>query len=512
MAENKTPQELFDDIYLGESYLVGLFWNNPELYMNYSDDKINHNTFGNKIWQMYFYVGRELANLGKRIFDDITVEEYISKTKKIAKSYTNFGEYHTIKEIMDEVKSKEKNFDGYYDDVKKYNLLRSLYELFGQQVLTNVGKYDYKKLSAEQLGKYWQDNLNSRLLLSDSKIEEHNLLDGLSEFIEEIDEKPDVGLPFNNSKDLTNICSGWDFGNIYILSSFSGKGKSSFAMEKVIVSCIKNNEKLLIIANEMGIKEYKKLLLITIMGNEMYEWMESKGYKGFHRQNIDKGGFSEEDKAKLQEAVKIINNITGCKTDFIKFVPLDIYTISNVEKTIRYYANRGYKRVIIDTAKPTEGTNNERWVQFTEDFEKIYKLARPNGGGLNLSIFTTVQLADSNIKQRFLDETCLGDAKKIKNVASVTWHLRSVWDDEFKGGKKEIVVYKYKKSANSNKGYETTEIRLEKSNDYTYMLLFTSKNRRGMSNDTGLDILVYKVSFNRNSWQEIGWTKIFKEY
>lgn len=512
MTEDKIAQELVDDVYLSESYLVGLFWANPDFYYTYGEDKINHKTFANRIWQFYFYLGKELSDSGKKIFDDITVEEYVSKTRKMQKSYAEYGEYLTIEEVMNEVKDKEENFDGYYDEVKKYNMLRSLYEMIGKKVITKLGKYDYKLLSSEQIGRYWQDKLNNKLLLCDNKIEEYDLLDGLEDFIEEIDEKPDIGLPFDNSKDMTNICNGWDFGHIYIFSSFSGKGKTSIAMAKVIMSCVRHREKLLIIANEMSIREYKKLLLVTIMGNEMYEWLQTKGYKGFHRQNIDKGNFTNEDKAKLKEATEIIKKITDNRHDYIKFVPLDIYTISNVEKTIRYYANRGYKRLIIDTAKPTEGGKGERWVQFTEDFEKIYKLARPNGGGLNLAVFTTVQLADAMVKQRFLDETCLGDAKKIKNVASVTWHMRSVWDDEFKDGKREIKVYQYRKSSNVPKGYETLEFTLEKSSDYTYMLLFTSKNRRGMSNDTGLDILVFKVSFNRNSWQEIGWTKIYKDY
>ncbi len=511
MAENKIPDELYEDIYLSESYLAGLFWQNPDLYYRYTDDKITHMTFGNKIWQFYFYLGRQLSDLGKKIFDDITVEEYVSKTNKIQNSYNEFGEYHTINEIMIEVKDKEANFDGYYDEVKKYNMIRSLYEMLGNKVITNVGKYDYKKLNAEQIGKYWQDILNNKLLLCDNKIEEHNLLEGLDKFIETIDEKPDIGLPFNNSKDLTNVCNGWAYGHIYMLSAFSGKGKTSITMEKVIMSCIKHKEKLLIIANEMGVNEYKKLLLITVMGNEMYEWLQSKGFKGFYRQNIDRGNFSAEDKLKLKEATNIINRISDNKHDYIKFVPLDVYTIENVEKTIRYYANRGYKRIVIDTAKPSE-SNKERWVQFTEDFERLYKLARPNGGGLNLAIFATLQLADTNTKQRFLDESCLGDSKKIKNVSSVVWHMRNVMDDEFKDGKHEITVYQYKKSHNIPKGYETVEIKLEKSNDCTYMLLFTSKNRRGMSNDTGLDVLVYKCNFNFNSWQEIGWTKIYKDY
>ena len=141
MAE-KVAQELFDDVYLSESYLVGLFWANPDLYYTFGEDKINHKTFANRIWQLYFYLGKELSNTGKKIFDDITVEEYVSKTKKMQKSYMEYGEYLTIQEVMEEVRGKEENFDGYYDEVKKYNMLRSLYEMLGDKALCLTDELD----------------------------------------------------------------------------------------------------------------------------------------------------------------------------------------------------------------------------------------------------------------------------------------------------------------------------------------------------------------------------------
>lgn len=513
MPEDKIPQELLEDIYLSESYLVGLFWSNPELYISYSEDKINHDTFGNRIWKLFFYIGRCLRDKGIKKFDDITVEEYLSNKTKIYDEYDEFGGYHTISEIISEVKDKQENFDGYYDEVKKYKMLRELHPLLGDKILSETKKYNYKKLNSEQIGIYWNDKINEKLILCESKIEEHNLLEGLEKFVENADENPRVGLPFNNSKELTNICNGWDYGEIYLWSAFSGKGKTSFTMGKIIVSCIKHNEKLLVIANEGGIDDYKQLLLITIIGNEMYEWLQENKLKGFHRQNFNKGGFTEEDKKKLNYAVKLIKEISNNKHDLIKFVPLDLYTLSNVEKTIRHYANRGYRRVIIDTAKPTDGGGDkQRWVQFIDDFEKLYKLTRPNGGGLNLALWCNVQTADDKVNQRFLDETCLGDAKKIKNVVGVFFASRGVWDDEYAGEKHELKIYSYHANPNSQKGYDIKEFNLERNKDYQYMLVFTPKNRRGQSNDTGLDCLVYKYNLNSNRWIEIGWTKIFKAY
>ncbi|BAO04761.1 replicative DNA helicase [Clostridium botulinum B str. Osaka05] len=505
---SKIPQELLDDVYIAESYLVGLFWASPDTYIQYTEDKISHKTFGNRIWKFFFYLGRKLSEQNIKIYDDITVEDYLQEKDKIRKEYEEYGGYNTIHEMVNEVKDKLDNFDGYFSMVKKYNLLRELYSLLGEQVIIKTNKYNYKILNSEQISTYWQDKLNNILITSESKIEEYNLLEGLEELIDELNINPDMGMPFNNSKDMTNICNGWDYGHLYMISGFSGTGKTSITLNKVIISCIKNKEKLLIIANEMGIKDYQKLLLITLIGNDLYDWLKQNNLKGFYRQNIDKGNFSDEDLKKLKKASEIAKKMVNNELDLIKFVPIDIYTMSNVEKTLRYYANRGYRRVIIDTAKPTEG-NKERWVQFVEDFEKLDKLTRAEAGGLNLSLWTTVQAGDGYIHERFLTYDCLGDAKKIKNVASVVWHLRKVWDDEYEGEKNELTCYRYSQNSNTPKGYELEEFTLKKSNSYQYMLMFTSKNRRGQSNETGLDVLVFKTSLNSNTWREVGWTKIY---
>ena len=512
--EDVTFQELKDDIFISECYLVGLFWSNPELYIQYNESKIKHTTFGNPVWSFYFYIGQQLIQQNKRDFDIFTVEDYLSRTKKLADNYEEFGGYNTIAEVMEDVKQKQINFEGYYDDVKKYDMLRDLCWKFGKVIITVTGNYNYKIMSSQEIGEYWQKQLNLSLLKCEGKIEDFSLVEGLDEFLVDIDENPTIGMPFHKSPKLTDLCNGWDYGNIYIYSSASGAGKSSYTMEKIILACIMQKEPLLILANEMSISEYRKLLLITVMGNEMYEWMVENGHSQFARKNMDKGNFSVEDKMKLKQAIKIVNELTAGNRNIIKFVSLDDYTMDNVEKTIRHFADQGYRRVIIDTCKPCDGgsASQARWEKFTNDFERLHKLARTNGGGLNLAIWTTLQLADTTINQKFLDETCLAESKKIKNVSSVVFHVRAVFDDEYDTQKRPITVYNFDHSPDAPKGYERKSFKLNKSQEYQYMLLFCSKNRRGMSNNTGADVLVYQVSFNSNRWKEIGWTKIYKEF
>ena len=188
---------------------------------------------------------------------------------------------------------------------------------------------------------------------------------------------------------------------------------------------------------------------------------------------------------------------------------MENYIMEDVKKIIRYHANRGIRRVIIDTSKVSENRGaKERWSSFGDDYRELYKLARPDGGGLNLSLWTNVQLADSALNRRYLDETSLAEFKGIKNEASVLFLMRPVWDDEYEGGSKALKITQYKQNKDKT-GYITEEFQLQR--DSLYYLLFTAKNRRGMSNDTGQDVLVFKPNFNYNTWEEVGYTKVFNE-
>lgn len=508
MGLKSKTDALKEEVFSKEAYLCGLAWANPDIFSVYNADKMGVSHFGNKIWKFYWGLGRHLFDKQLNVFDDISVQEAVNELKLQAK-YDKYGGFDVIDEMMHEVKDYHDNFEGYYDEVKKYAMLRELRDLIGDKVVKPSGKYDYKKMSREQIGTYWNDKLNSiSVNFSDSTNDEFDLLDELESFIEEIDSDPDIGMSYYKSKKFTDITNGWAYGTLSILSAFSGNGKSSFVLEKLVMQCIHEQEKMLIIANEMDVAQYRKLLLITIMGAELYnKFVEEFGKKNatFNRKNLNKGNFTVEEKSQLIEAVKWVRNLLKGKNDLIKFVAMETYTMDNVEKTVRHYARRGYKRLIVDTAKPSEGGGNvARWEQFVQDFDTLYKLARANGGGLNLALFATVQNADTALNMRYLDERCLADGKKIKNVADVVLHMRPVWSDEYEDGANELKVKQFIPASKSWTGeYEEIEKTLQVGK--VYYLVFVSKNRRGQTNVTGLDVLVYEANFNSNRWKEVGW-------
>lgn len=518
----ETMKKLKEEVYINEAMLVGYFWSDPEQYELYDDAVISAHTFLNPVWQFYFGLGRQMSNKGIRVFGLTEVEYFVQESSKaIQKYYEEFNGYETMEVMMNEVKGKEENFDIHFNQVKKYSLIKELIDLFGEKVVTVEGKYDYRKMTKEQLYTYWTDKLNNiGLVNADNGYEEYDLLKGLEKDIEEWSENPSVGLPFYKSPMMTKICTGWDYGNLYILGGFGGSGKSSLVLNKVIMSCLEEKEKLLVIANEQSAKEWKQLLLITAMGVGTHEYI--------NRQRLNEGSFAEQEKQKLKNAVKWIRAITDGDDSLIKFVFMNDYIMDDVKKIIRRYANRGYRRLIIDTGKPSEGGQLQRWERFTEDFKELYKITRANGGGLNLATLVTVQLADGAMTQRFLNEHALGESKKIKNEASVVFMVRAMWHDEYENESHELTCYKFIPKTSEpfsdyeKRFYEVVKVEEKPEDPYkkvifkikkeaVHYLLFTAKNRRGADSKTGQDILVLRPNFNNNTWTEIGLTKVFDD-
>ena len=60
------------------------------------------------------------------------------------------------------------------------------------------------------------------------------------------------------------------------------------------------------------------------------------------------------------------------------------------------------------------------------------------------------------------------------------------------------------------KPYKKEEKTLEKGK--VYYLLFTPKNRFGNNTDNGQEVLVLEPNFNFNTFQEVGWTYVDKDF
>jgi hypothetical protein len=79
-------------------------------------------------------------------------------------------------------------------------------------------------------------------------------------------------------------------------------------------------------------------------------------------------------------------------------------------------------------------TDGQIWQQLVEDSKQLFQIASKE----NIAIIPTYQLALHTLNKRYLDETCLSNAKQTKEVCSEIILMRKLWDDEYAGGSKDV--------------------------------------------------------------------------
>lgn len=486
----KEVEKIRQQAEVNEAYFVGLLWANPINYQDYLD-RVTKDEFIHDVWGFYFYLGEQLVRDGVQKFDEITVNIKV-REYGIEEEYKNFGKMKTIKDVIKIVGNNVENIEYYFETIKKNYVIRQLVELFGEKVLINKGKYDYTKMNAQQLVKYWEDKINRVSLINVNKYEVENLYIDPEEFIARIEREAEDMLPFYNSNLLNSISQGVPRGHITMVGGFGGTGKSSFVAEKFLMSCIDKKEKTMVVLNEEGAQMLRQKIVLNLLYHELYT--------GIDRKRFTTGKLNDDDKKKIKAAFERWHELTDGEESLIKVVFMEKYLIDDLEKIIKFYANRGYTNLIIDTHKVSDNRpqNISRWETFVEDTKRIYQLTRKEAGGLNLRTLLTFQLADSARSLQYLDFEAIGEGKAAKNEASIVFMFRPMWAKEYD----DLKAFKYKKPLNGGK-YIQEPIELDK--DKTYYLLFTPKNRFGLANDVGQPVLILEPILNASVFKEVGW-------
>lgn len=486
---------------INEAYFVGLLWANPfESYGEYADT-ISVDEFIHDVWGFYFELGRKMHGESILKFDSITVQTKI-KEYGMAEEFKEYGGMITIEDAVGIVKNHSDNIDYYYETIKKNYTVRQLYLLFGEKVLVKKNKYNYEIMNREQLTMFWTDQMNKISLGSVNNYEAENLYIDAEEFIKKLEEESAEMLPFYNSKLMNSITQGVARGHVFMFGGFGNSGKSSIMADKFVMSCIANKEKLLIVLNEEDAQSFRQKIVLSILNHEFNE--------GFDRKRMVNGKLQEDDKELIRKAFKRMNELIDEQDSLIKIIFMEKYVMKDLEKIVRFWANRGYINLIIDTHKVSDESNHEaRWQTFVEDMKTIYRLTRKNANGCNLRTWVNFQLVDSAIKSRYLSFDAIGEGKASKNEASVVMMFRPAFSDEYDKEKKQLNCYRLKKKANGD-GYEKEFFTLEQGK--TYYLFFCPKNRFGSNSENGQPIMVVEPAFHRNAFYEKGWCFVPKDY
>lgn len=491
-----------------ESLFVGYLWQNPKLYKKYKNNEItqhskdtNEGMFTSKLWYFYYKLGERMFFSGIQNFNDVVAMSFISSQPDVGnfswgKSYSKFGGFQTIFQIMQECKTEDGNENYHFMQIQKLELLR----YYENQGLLNPNKIVIKKkkeiemknflidLPLEKIKSYfsYHAKLGSKSVGSNN-IKITDLTDGLDESVEEFNKGSSMGLPIYDAPRLTNAIKGWQYGNFMYLILSSGVGKSSFTHSKFTLGILNSNEKCVFGVNEENKKRAHHTLISTVSSTVMNDPIS--------RERLSQGFFTQEENIKIKKATDWLKSHPS---DKIKFGEIEKFYLDDYIEALETYKSLGYNYAVLDTFKPDSSkVEMARWEKFSQHAQDIFDCTKPTAN--NIGMLATLQLK-IGMDVRYLDLDCTGKAKEVVEVADIVLMGRLLFADEYDGTK--LKVYDYVDDGFGN--YHRKELMLDE--DKEYMLLFIPKNRNGSKTQQ----ILYEIDYDTNHWKEIGYASLKK--
>lgn len=450
------------------NFVLSLF-KQTELIPEYSFLK-NGEDIITKDGQFYYGLANNLWNAGYRIFDEASIDEYLSDKDTIRKGYEERGGYQSISDICSILSIK--NFQKSYDDLCKDNLIR---ELIKKGFPVDNYRDKFAEMSSTDIVDFLEYQLNELAIHKTSQLEEIDLNEGYDEAIDNWDKGAEVGLRVGSAM-INYSTMGIHMGHLEIILAGIGIGKTSISIPLFILPTIKAGHDVVIMANEQGVDEFRMMILSTVVFNEL-------GHKvtGLDRHMIQKGGYTPEQREYLNEGKDWLHNQKG----HIYFYELQDYNITDVRKIINRRSKLGCPLFIFDTFKPLNETNDRAWAEFSEMAKELSMLAKRNSVG----VIATAQLTSEARERAYLNLTCVGKSRAIAETADIVLMFRRLTQKEKEGGVKPFSF--------ENGAKKTVVLDPNK----PYIMMFLAKDRYG---DTSRQIII-RYDQNFNSINDVGW-------
>jgi replicative DNA helicase len=462
-----------------EANVVSILYKSPERFY---DTNLTLDDFTENVWRVYYQIAHDIILIErKNVLDDITVGLYLEKHPKLKAKYDEYGGYDTIQNAMAYIKVE--TFDGYVAELRKWKAVIQLCKR-GFPVKDRLS--DYADMTEEDIYNEHEAYLNHIFANTSFEIDSVNAFDEMYEFIDELNNSTDVGMPFYHADILNAEIGGFNLnGHIYGLGASSGVGKSSMAFNWVVASAITQGERVVLIVNEEDARRTRKDLLIWVANNIFKEEL--------HKRTLRDGNFNEDTLKLLRKCADWLDKKK--EEHILTVIALERYSVDIAIKVIKKYASAfGCRVFILDTLKESfDAKTDEIYKSMMRDMVKLYDTVKPSAK--NVGLFVTYQLGKGSLKMRYLTNNEIGQAKSIVDVMSVNLEIRRPYEDEYEGGSKEITCYRLEGANNKTK----IPFKLKKENNP--MITFITKNRFGV---TGANQIVSECDLSTNVCRDVG--------
>ncbi|WP_182006272.1 DnaB-like helicase C-terminal domain-containing protein [Priestia aryabhattai] len=473
------PNKLTENRETIEASFIFCLWKDPDLYGDYEKEVRADRDLLTEDGKFYYSLGYEMYKLHYKSFDDASIYSYLEGKEILKNGFARRGGYKSVDDIKKII--NESNVETYYDELMKSNAILSLHDE-GYDCISHLDKFN--KMTYAQLEDFVEYKLNNIFYKSSmSGVTVADLTTGYEKWVDQWDEGTGVGFKVGFPM-LNYHLAGIHKRNLILHLAGIGQGKTTSALLMYVLPIIESGESVCIIANEQGQEEFRQMLLATVLFNKIR-------YFKMNRQKLLFGGFTEDDKAALKDAMAWLKQYENQ----LHFVHLNDYDISNVKRIIKKYSKLNVGAYLFDTLKPKDETSDKAWADFSEVSKELFLLAQKE----DVAVIATAQLASNAANRQFLDLSAIGKSRAIAETAGQVIMFRPLRDSEIK----KLKVYTYAKDGSGKLTSIKKEIELDDQKDY--IVLFVPKNRYGKAGDLQI---VYERNMDFNTMKEIGYCNI----
>lgn len=494
-----------------EILFVGAIYNNPDLYIDYSQYISSFKDFSDEAARFFYDVGEVIYNNRSRNLTKASISSYISEDIYRLGYFKKIGGFKTLgawKKL-----SETENAQNYYNVLKKYSLLRE-YEDNGYDVSKIIENKNFENWVASDIYKYIRGNVDriQTLILQNPDVEIMNKNISKDVIISRF-QRPDMGVPL--SFPICNeLFRGLRTKNLMAIGMMSNAGKSRMMIKIASFLALVHHIPVQIFLNEMSIEQMKDCLLTTVINNEEFQTLHgvsiSKNERditlGLYKDNngdyiyreVDENGYFTESLEDFVERLHINSDEYNGVIKVAEWIEeqsegliyaKDIssgYDDQTLEFEIRKAAlTEGIKYFFYDTLKDTTSKIGD-WSGLKVTTTMLAELTRQ----LDIFIYASIQLTDDTnyIKADELTSSNISNCKQLKHVLDYLVLFKEIDNSDFnKYGFFE---------PNGDWGKPT----INDLDEHTrYYIGCVDKNRAGEKKK-----ILFKLNLNTNEWYEVG--------
>lgn len=441
----------------------------------------------------YFGLAKSIREKGFNSIDEITILSSVGDV--VEQGFINRGGWDTVQNLIDTI--NDRNWDRYLDILYRENNIIKLFN-DGFNILSETVVEDKKivildllrKMDSEGVIDFYESRLANLSNGSSSKILEECDLEITDEFLNDLEEGLESGIPFDYcgvTEDgdkvkclpfLSNQVGGFLEGTLNMIGGFSSTGKSTMWIT-IMMSMASQGRKIVLITNEQRSSVFKVQFVTWLLVKKF------KYYKVTKRKMKNKDELTDEDRIMLKKAQKLWNEEFKQHFKFIQIADADI---SIVKKKIRQYAlSQGFDTFLYDTFKldldNMDGKTRSD-IGLIKDSRELDKIAKK----YNMIGLASVQLAEGLNGTLFLNASVLSNSKQIKEILETLILMRTAYNEELDKGNKKYYFHPFTRKKVGDKWIEEE---YEPDTSSVYRVVFPEKNRNGeSSSDTGVAMLL----------------------